>query len=86
MFYKKARYKKIKFYLPVALFIVGLVVDSIEVYAQPCTTEITINATTTAGPYKPIWAYFGYDEANFTTMKDSKKLLTELAALSPSPI
>ncbi|WP_343670980.1 beta-xylosidase [Chitinophaga sp.] len=38
------------------------------------------------GPLKPIWAWFGYDEPNYTYMKDGKKLLSELAALSPVPV
>ncbi|HEV8084592.1 MAG TPA: beta-xylosidase [Chitinophagaceae bacterium] len=72
--------------LAVALFIFCFSIIAIEGFAQQDITEITINATKTTGPYKPIWSYFGYDEANFTTMKDGKKLLTELAALSPSPV
>lgn len=86
MFYKKARYIKTNFLLAIALLIVGFVMNSIEGFTQPGTTEITIDATKKTRPYKPIWSYFGYDEANFTTMKDGKKLLTELAALSPSPV
>ena len=35
---------------------------------------------------KPVWAWFGYDEPNYTYMKDGKKLLSELAALSPAPV
>ncbi|MCD8739855.1 beta-xylosidase [Mucilaginibacter roseus] len=35
---------------------------------------------------KPIWAWFGYDEPNYTYMKDGKKLLTELSKLSPVPV
>ena len=35
---------------------------------------------------KPVWAYFGYDEPNYTYMKDGRKLLTELAELSPVPV
>jgi xylan 1,4-beta-xylosidase len=35
---------------------------------------------------KPIWAWFGYDEPNYTYMKDGKKLLSELSALSPVPV
>ena len=31
----------------------------------------------------PIWAWFGYDEPNYTYMPDGRKLLSELAALSP---
>jgi xylan 1,4-beta-xylosidase len=35
---------------------------------------------------RPIWAWFGYDEPNYTYMKDGKKLLSELAKLSPVPV
>lgn len=35
---------------------------------------------------EPVWAWFGYDEPNYTYMKDGKKLLSELAALSPVPV
>ena len=35
---------------------------------------------------KPIWAWFGYDEPNYTYMKDGRKLLSEIAALSPVPV
>ena len=34
----------------------------------------------------PIWRFFGYDEPNYTYMKDGQKLLSELAALSPVPV
>jgi xylan 1,4-beta-xylosidase len=37
-------------------------------------------------PLKPIWAWFGYDEPNYTYMKDGKKLLTELSQSSPVPV
>jgi xylan 1,4-beta-xylosidase len=33
-----------------------------------------------------MWAWFGYDEPNYTYMKDGTKLLTELQALSPVPV
>jgi xylan 1,4-beta-xylosidase len=32
------------------------------------------------------WAMFGYDEPNYTYMKDGTKLLTELSELSPVPV
>lgn len=38
------------------------------------------------GPMQPFWAYFGYDEANFTYTWEGRKLLTELAELSPVPV
>lgn len=37
------------------------------------------------GPMYPAWAWFGYDEPNYTYMKDGKKLLQEIADLSPTP-
>jgi xylan 1,4-beta-xylosidase len=37
-------------------------------------------------PMRPIWAWFGYDEPNYTYMKDGRKLLSEIAALSPVPV
>jgi xylan 1,4-beta-xylosidase len=48
--------------------------------------QITVDLKKEMGPLKPIWAYFGYDEPNFTYMKDGKKLLSEIAALSPVPV
>jgi len=47
---------------------------------------INIDFKKEIGEMKPIWAWFGYDEPNYTYMKDGKKLLSELAALSPIPV
>ncbi len=47
------------------------------------TVTIQVDAGQSLGPLKPVWSYFGYDEPNYTYMKDGQKLLTELAALSP---
>jgi xylan 1,4-beta-xylosidase len=47
---------------------------------------IHVDAARSTGPLKPIWSYFGYDEPNYTYMKDGKKLLTELAGLSRVPV
>ncbi len=41
------------------------------------------SCTQQEGNLPPIWAFFGYDEANYTYMKDGRKLLTEIANLSP---
>ena len=50
------------------------------------TTSLVIDLAKEKGPMEPIWAWFGYDEPNYTYMKDGKKLLTEIAALSPVPV
>ena len=47
---------------------------------------IRVNAAETVGPFQPIYAYFGYDEPNFTYMKNGRKLIGELAALSSVPV
>ena len=44
---------------------------------------IRVDAAARIGPMTPMWAWFGYDEPNYTYMKDGRKLLSELAALSP---
>jgi xylan 1,4-beta-xylosidase len=54
--------------------------------AQEQPVSITVDLAHKLGPYKPIYAWFGYDEANFTTGRDGKKLLRELHDLSPVPV
>ena len=48
--------------------------------------SIDIDFKKQKGPLKPVWAYFGYDEPNYTYMKDGKKLLTEISKLSKVPV
>jgi xylan 1,4-beta-xylosidase len=57
--------------------------------AQPpegAPVTIQVHAGQTAGPYTPIWNYFGADEPNYIYAANGKKLLGELAALSPVPV
>ena len=49
-------------------------------YGQEQAT-IKVNLAQEKGPMTPIWAWFGYDEPNYTYMKDGKKLLSEIAAI-----
>ncbi|MGV3679579.1 MAG: hypothetical protein ACO1PM_07610, partial [Acidovorax sp.] len=51
--------------------------------AEPLASkvELTIHATQAKGPMTPIWAWFGYDEPNYTTAPNAKKLLSDIAAL-----
>ena len=48
--------------------------------------HIDVDASASKGPYSPVWAFFGYDEPNYTYMKDGRKLLSELSALSLVPV
>ena len=53
---------------------------------SPDTVEIRVDLTQELGPLDPVWAWWGYDEPNYTYMRDGKKLLTEIAQLSPVPV
>ncbi len=48
--------------------------------------SIQVDFSKNKGPMKPIWAFFGYDEPNYTYMKDGRKLLTEISKLSKVPV
>ncbi|MFN7992466.1 MAG: beta-xylosidase [Bryobacteraceae bacterium] len=53
--------------------------------AQSSVT-IRVDAANTTGPFRPIHAYFGYDEPNFTYANHGRKLLGELGALGGAPV
>ncbi|HKK47439.1 MAG TPA: hypothetical protein VJ964_18060 [Balneolaceae bacterium] len=54
--------------------------------AQTDTVSINIDVSQTIGNMDPVWAYWGYDEPNYTYMHDGKKLLSEMSDLSPVPV
>ena len=56
------------------------------VSGQPAPVSIQVDAAKSVGEMKPFWAFFGYDEPNYTTRPDGQKLLTELQQLSPVPV
>lgn len=67
------------------LILLLLALGSAPVFAQE-PVVIRVDAAVRQGPLKPIWAYFGYDEPNYTYMKHGRKLVGELSALSPVPV
>ncbi|MGC8638540.1 MAG: GH39 family glycosyl hydrolase [Isosphaeraceae bacterium] len=48
--------------------------------------SITVDAAQERGALAPAWRFFGYDEPNYTYMKDGKVLLSKLGALSPRTV
>jgi xylan 1,4-beta-xylosidase len=52
---------------------------------SPQTVNIEVHFDQPAGPLPPIWNYFGYDEPNYTYAPNGRKLLGEIATLSPTP-
>lgn len=81
-------------YLNVRTFVVALAAVAVLIGGQlaaqappaPGAVAITVDAAARRGPMTPMWAWFGYDEPNYTYMKDGRKLLSELASLSPVPV
>ena len=45
-----------------------------------------VDATSVVGEMKPIWRFFGADEPNYATMKDGRRLLSELGELKPQGV
>ncbi|MCC7377325.1 MAG: hypothetical protein IT581_21865 [Verrucomicrobiales bacterium] len=43
--------------------------------------QIEVDGARKLGPLKPIWRFFGADEPNYATMKDGRKLLSDLGQL-----
>jgi xylan 1,4-beta-xylosidase len=54
--------------------------------ALTAPVTIQVDAEKRTGPLRPIWSFFGHDEPNYTYMKDGRKLLSELSALSSVPV
>jgi xylan 1,4-beta-xylosidase len=58
--------------------------------AKPIATslpvQMRVDVSKNLGEMKPVWRFFGHDEPNYTYMKDGKKLLAQLAAMSAEPV
>lgn len=50
------------------------------------SVRIHVDLAKKKGPVNPIWSWVGYDEPNYTYMKDGKKLLSELARANSSTV
>jgi xylan 1,4-beta-xylosidase len=77
---KSKMYKQVSTLLFFAVFVGNMV------FGQSSPYRLGIDVQQQGKPLRPIWAYFGYDEPNYTYMRDGKKLLTELSELSPVPV
>ena len=50
------------------------------------SVSISVDLGHRQGSYKPIYSWFGYDEANYTTMPNGRQLLKELHDLTPATV
>jgi len=67
------------------LTFIGIICFANGLFAQT-KADIEVNFDREIAPMKPVWAWFGYDEPNYTYMKDGQKLLSEISKLSPVPV
>lgn len=59
-------------------------IDTAQSPAKQVRIQVDLNAR--SDPFTPIYSWFGYDEANYTTMPHGRELLRELHDLSPVPV
>ena len=78
-----------------AIFVIGTLASVIAGFPQSAAPVsqvgdpavlVQVHAGQRTGPYTPIWNYFGADEPNYLYAPNGRKLLGELAALSPVPV
>lgn len=62
------------------------VAQSASEQATPQAVQINVDLNAKIGPFARIYQWFGYDEANYTTMPHGRELLSELHDLSPLSI
>ena len=76
---------RVKTLVPILVLTTGLATVAVEP-PQPGRVAIRVDTARRVGPMTPIWAWFGYDEPNYTYAPGGRQLLSELAALSPVPV
>src|SRR4051794_9322862 len=71
--------------------ILAAVTLAVITLAGPASTHssqitITVDASAVRGAMSSMWAWFGYDEPNYTYTSSGQKLLSELAATTPATV
>jgi xylan 1,4-beta-xylosidase len=61
-------------------------VCAVTAFAGAQSVPVRVDIGKRVGPLRPVWSFFGHDEPNYTYMKDGRKLLSELSALSSVPV
>lgn len=67
-------------------FVALLALLAVAGTAQAQPVPVTVHADRKIGELRPIWNYFGYDEAGTTVTREGRHLLGELNKLSEQPI
>lgn len=64
----------------------GVAGQAQETPVVPAPVRIEVDLHHPVGASKPAYAWFGYDEGNYTTMPHGRELLKELHDMSPAPV
>jgi xylan 1,4-beta-xylosidase len=70
--------------MPMKRILIAVLFGGCAVAQEPVT--IRVDAAKSLGPWKPVTAYFGYDEPNYTYAANGSKLISELASMSATPV
>jgi xylan 1,4-beta-xylosidase len=65
---------------------VSVGVSSVASAQTPAAVTIDVDATAAGTPLEPVWSFYGYDEANYTTTPEGEELLRTLAAAHRTPV
>ncbi len=77
---------RFKSFLAIGCVLAFLLISSwIHSQESPHSVNVDVRSDQPQGTISPIWNYFGYDEPNYSYAPNGRKLLGELAALSPEP-
>lgn len=77
--------KYFKGILTVAFALIFISVSSAQPVKTSDTITLKVDLDQSVGEMYPMWAYWGYDEPNYTYMADGRKLIKEIDQLSPGP-
>ncbi|UHG94019.1 GH39 family glycosyl hydrolase [Spirosoma oryzicola] len=82
----KTKFRRVSSALLLSTFYLATLTNCLAQANGEKPVTIQVDLAKSMGPLKPIWAWFGYDEPNYTYMKDGKKLLTELSTIGKAPV
>ncbi|HVR19078.1 MAG TPA: hypothetical protein VMS65_05270 [Polyangiaceae bacterium] len=72
--------------LLVPVFVAGLGVCSMAGAQTGAPVIIDVDAAAAGTPLEPVWAFYGYDEVNYTTTPEGRELLRTLSAVHATPV
>jgi xylan 1,4-beta-xylosidase len=72
--------------LVVPALVASLGVHSLARAQAEAAVTIDVDATAARTPLERVWAFYGYDEANYTTTPEAEELLRTLAQVNTAPV